>query len=74
MTCLCFQLQEAFANGLLKPGMNVRVDKAKKYANNVVSDRVTYLWMCFVIHSKTFLQNNDVKKSCCHTSWICRLL
>lgn len=59
---LCFQLQEAFANGLLKPGMNVRVDKSKKYANNVVSNRGTYLWTCFVIHSKTFLQNNGVKK------------
>lgn len=35
-----FQLQEAFAKGLLKPGMNVRVDKSKKYVNNVVSDRV----------------------------------
>lgn len=27
----------------------------------MVSDRVTYLLTCFVIHSKHFLQNNDVK-------------
>lgn len=63
MTFLCFQLQEAFAKGLLKPGMNVRVDKSKKYVNNMVSDQVTHLWTCFEIHSKTFLQNNDVKKA-----------
>uniref|UniRef100_A0AAQ5Z8Z0 EBNA1 binding protein 2 n=1 Tax=Amphiprion ocellaris TaxID=80972 RepID=A0AAQ5Z8Z0_AMPOC len=29
------QLQEAFAKGLLKPGMNVLVDKSKKFVNNV---------------------------------------
>ncbi|CAJ1061073.1 probable rRNA-processing protein EBP2 [Xyrichtys novacula] len=29
------ELQEAFAQGLLKPGMNVLVDKAKKSVNNV---------------------------------------
>uniref|UniRef100_A0AAQ5XA78 EBNA1 binding protein 2 n=1 Tax=Amphiprion ocellaris TaxID=80972 RepID=A0AAQ5XA78_AMPOC len=28
-------LQEAFAKGLLKPGMNVLVDKSKKFVNNV---------------------------------------
>ncbi|XP_072245171.1 probable rRNA-processing protein EBP2 isoform X1 [Leuresthes tenuis] len=28
-------LQEAFAKGLLKPGLNVLVDKTKKFANNV---------------------------------------
>ncbi|XP_051929444.1 probable rRNA-processing protein EBP2 [Hippocampus zosterae] len=30
-------LQEAFAKGLLKPGMNVRVDKPQKFVNNVAS-------------------------------------
>ncbi|XP_003974419.1 probable rRNA-processing protein EBP2 isoform X1 [Takifugu rubripes] len=29
------ELQDAFAKGLLKPGMNVRVDKSKKCVNNV---------------------------------------
>ncbi|XP_038151012.1 probable rRNA-processing protein EBP2 isoform X1 [Cyprinodon tularosa] len=29
------ELQEAFAKGLLKPGMNVMVDKKKKFINNV---------------------------------------
>ncbi|KAG7242332.1 hypothetical protein INR49_024008, partial [Caranx melampygus] len=29
------ELQEAFAKGLLKPGMNVLVNKAKKFVNNV---------------------------------------
>ncbi|KAM9762266.1 putative rRNA-processing protein EBP2 [Menidia menidia] len=29
------ELQDAFAKGLLKPGMNVLVDKAKKFVNNV---------------------------------------
>ncbi|CAG11568.1 unnamed protein product, partial [Tetraodon nigroviridis] len=29
------QLQEAFSKGLLKPGMNLCVDKSKKYVNNV---------------------------------------
>ncbi|XP_023141796.2 probable rRNA-processing protein EBP2 [Amphiprion ocellaris] len=29
------ELQEAFAKGLLKPGMNVLVDKSKKFVNNV---------------------------------------
>ncbi|XP_040896808.1 probable rRNA-processing protein EBP2 [Toxotes jaculatrix] len=29
------ELQEAFAKGLLKPGMNLLVDKPKKFANNV---------------------------------------
>lgn len=43
MTFLCFQLQEAFAKGLLKPGMNVCVDKSKRYVNNVVSDRVKFV-------------------------------
>ncbi len=33
-----FQLQEAFAKGLLKPGMNVLVDKPKKFVNNMVSE------------------------------------
>lgn len=54
MTFLCFQLQEAFAKGLLKPGMNVCVDKSKRYVNNVVSDRVKCLLTCFVIHSIFF--------------------
>lgn len=31
------QLQEAFAKGLLKPGMNVLLDKPKKLVNSVVS-------------------------------------
>nr|XP_020458459.1 probable rRNA-processing protein EBP2 [Monopterus albus] len=31
------ELQEAFAKGLLKPGMNIVVDKPKKCANNVES-------------------------------------
>lgn len=31
------QLQEAFAQGLLKPGMNVLVNKQKKLVNSVVS-------------------------------------
>lgn len=52
MSFLCFQLQEAFAKGLLQPGMNVRVEKSKKYVNNAVSDLVTCLLTCFVIHSK----------------------
>ncbi|KAM6921016.1 putative rRNA-processing protein EBP2 [Xenentodon cancila] len=30
------ELQEAFAKGLLKPGMNVMVDKSKKLTNNVI--------------------------------------
>ncbi|KAK2835224.1 hypothetical protein Q5P01_015708 [Channa striata] len=29
------ELQEAFAKGLLKPGMNVLVNKPKKFVNNV---------------------------------------
>ncbi|XP_029988061.1 putative rRNA-processing protein EBP2 [Sphaeramia orbicularis] len=29
------ELQEAFAKGLLKPGMNVMVEKSKKFVNNV---------------------------------------
>lgn len=29
------ELQEAFAKGLLKPGMNVLVDRSKKFVNNV---------------------------------------
>ncbi|XP_071342504.1 probable rRNA-processing protein EBP2 [Trachinotus anak] len=29
------ELQEAFAKGLLKPGMNILVDKPKKFVNNV---------------------------------------
>lgn len=33
------ELQEAFAKGLLKPGMNVRVDKPKQYVNNVAGLR-----------------------------------
>lgn len=31
------KLQEAFAKGWLKPGMNVLVDKTKQFVNNVVS-------------------------------------
>ena len=33
----CSQLQDAFAKGLLKPGMNVLTTKSKTCVNNVVS-------------------------------------